>query len=447
MLVNYSISFKALDTYVEGYNKQQDGIATQIRGTMLHTAKELIRLYGVSLLKSNKIKPITEDNIPSLRTNNIQMGRITKTSGRTIRRHIRRLQEAEIISKKVGHGSNSSYELWINPKILWIKGLKNLKNTKNKSNKGNSLLPKSQEIKNIHSTNCPHTDTRYATRDKNNTLIAVNKLRRVWQEGAANDPIFTGYATGDGKKRSLLPQTASSITGYDTGDRTGDTQLKDHKKNDTQLKENWRAQNSTEKWTVVGRQTQLTTSLPLDATGDNDPTRHSFLVSYAEKLWKLAFEKLYADKALTKNQHTTATQLLYQWYSPVTTEKLEYVHKVYTDRIHIVEKYIKKDPSSRFVMLPYLYFNPENPNGFAGTMPWYRKEKQHKIKLLQRKILREQIKKFKKNLAKDTAEARPDLTVYRECEQRIGKLGVPKLLKEFYTEVLGKDVKNKLFNF
>ncbi len=446
MLVNYSISLKALDRFVEGYNGAQITRATQIRGSMIHTAKELIRLYGVSLLKSNKIKPVTAQNIPSLRTNNIQLGKLTQMSGRTIQRHIKRLKEAGIITDKIGHGSNSSYELWINPKILWIKGLKNLKNAKKKQDANKILDSENQYFKNSHLTKCPHTDTRNFTRNKNNILIAVDKLRRIWQEQAAADPVFNGNAARDSRERSLLPQTAFKFTRNATGDKAGDTQLKDHKKNDTQLKENWRAQNGTENRMVDGRQTQLESSLPLDATGNNDPTRHSFLVSHAEELWKLALEKLYGDTQLTKNQHKIAIQLLLKWYSPVGNEKLKYVHQVYKERIAIVEKYIRKDPSSRFVTLPYLYFDPSNPKGFAGTKSWYEKEKAHKKKLSYQKILRDQIKKFKKNVIKDTAEGRPLLTVYRECEQRIGKLGDPELRQAFYGAVLGKAVKDKLFN-
>ena len=437
MLVNYSISLKALDTYVEGYNAEQQSRSTQIRGAIVHTAKELIRLYGVSLLKSNAIQPVTEDAIPSLRTNNIQMGKLTKMSGRTIQRHIKRLQEAQIVAKKIWHGSNSSYELWINPKIMWIKGLKNLKNNRNKSRKENLLPTENQNIKKEQLTTCPHTDTRDFTGEKNNILITVNKLRKLWQEQAANDPDFTGDVTGEGKQRSLRSQTTFSTTGNVTGDHTGDTQLKDLKKNDTQLKEHRRARSATEVTMDGSRQPQSRPSEALKAPGDNDPTRHSFLVSYAEKLWKLAREKLYADTSLTLNQHRTATQLLYQWYSPVATEKLDAAHKIYAERIGYVEEYIKKDPSSRYVMLPYRYFDPKNENGFAGTKLWYQKAKR-------RKILQQQIRKYKNNLAKDTAKARPDLTVYRECEQRVGKLGDPELLQIFYGEVLGKNSKDKL---
>ncbi len=446
MLINYSISLKALDKFVEGYNEMQDTRSTQIRGSMIHTAKEMIRLYGVSLLKSNKIKPVTADNIPSLRTNNIQLGKITKMSGRTIQRHIRRLQDAGIITEKVGHGSNSSYELWINPKIVWIKGLTTLKMTKNKEESKKSLTAKNQLIKNEHTTKCPHTDTRYFTRNKKNILIAVDKLRRVWQEQAANDPLFTGNVTGDGKERSLLSQTAFDSTGNVTGDITGDTQLKDLKKNDTQLKENWRAQNNTEKQMVVDRQIQSIPSVALDATGSNDPTRHSFLVSYAEELWQFALNKLYGNISLTKTQHTTATQLLYKWYSPVATEKLDYVHQVYKTRIDIVEKYIQKDPSHRFIPLPYLYFDPKNPHGFTGTKPWYEADKKHREQLRLQRILREQIKKFKRNEAKDTAQGRPRLTVFQECKQRLEKLQSPEIIKQFYATVIGKSNKNQTIN-
>ena len=166
-----------------------------------------------------------------------------------------------------------------------------------------------------------------------------------------------------------------------------------------------------------------------------DTTRHAFLSKYVQELWGLAREKLYKDTWLNKRQCTIAQTLLYRWYEPVSNDKLAYVHQVYVDRIDLVYRYIEKDRLHRFVTLPYLYFDPNNPDGFAGTKSWYEAEKTYKWDLKLQRILRQQIRKFKRNEAKDTAVARPRLEVYRECEQRLGKLKVPKLLNKFYAAV------------
>jgi len=122
MVIKYSVSFQMLQQYIEHYNGQQEEFKTRVRQAMTGTAKELIRIYGVSLIKAQKIKALDMDSLPSLRTNNQQLATITGASGRTIQRHINRLLDAKILLQKVWHGSNGSYELWINPKVLWISG-------------------------------------------------------------------------------------------------------------------------------------------------------------------------------------------------------------------------------------------------------------------------------------------------------------------------------------
>lgn len=164
--------------------------------------------------------------------------------------------------------------------------------------------------------------------------------------------------------------------------------------------------------------------------------RHSLLTHYVEHLWHTVASTLYDPKILTKRQACIGRNLLYQWYESVAEDKLAYVHKVYLKRVQLVQKYLQKDPEHRYVQLPYRYFDPKNPNGFAGTMPWYKAEKSYEKHRNLQKIVRDQIRKFSKNEQLDTALARPRLTVFRECEQRISKLGIPKLLEQFYAAIL-----------
>ncbi|QKX05338.1 hypothetical protein HN014_10560 [Aquimarina sp. TRL1] len=381
---------------------------------MLHTAKEIVRVYGRALLKTNKQADISAENLPSLRANNIQLSKITKLSSRTIQRHIDRLQQAKIITRKVWHGSRSNYELWINPKILWINGLITPKSSKMEENPIKTQTTNNQYIKKDNLTKCPHRDTRNSTGKKNNILIAVDKFKNNSITALAK-----ALSSDRQPKRCSLGRTGFlDVTSY--------TQLKDPV---TQLKE---AGGIRGKASSDG----LTFSKPegiknILSDWQTVPSRHTFLLEYAEKLWKLAREKLYNDTYLTQSQYNSAISLLYKWYSPVANQKLEKVHKIYCQRIEMVQKYIARDPEKRYVQLPSLYFDPDNPHGFTGTKPWYKKQKEYRKTLSLELILRNQIQKFKRNEQKDTAEGRPRITVYKECWQNISKLADPILLNRF----------------
>jgi hypothetical protein len=388
------------------------------------------------LLKSDQVKPVTLAALPSLKTNNIQLATLTKMHGRTMQRHIARLKKAGIITKKIWHGSHHCYELWITPEILWITGLTTPKISKMRVLPDDNQVNDNQDVIKNELTKCPHSDTSNVTRNKENIVIAVDTLKKHWQ----SDKGFVCVDVRLQKKQRSSPQrTAFHSTGYATGNLAGHTPLKDSKKNTlaeegAQLKESWRA------GTQFGEVSPPVCASEIDIPReirDPDPARHSFLLSYAEKLWKLALSRLYTDKHLTRSQHRIAVVLLYRWYRPVATEKLEFVHKVYTLRIGLVEKYIKKNPEFRFLTLPYLYFDPKNKSGFAGTMSWYRAEKRYRKELRVLRVLREQIRVFKKNEAMDTAQGRPRIRVYLECKRRVEQLGNPEITKQFDAIVLG----------
>ncbi|MCX2764532.1 hypothetical protein [Aquimarina muelleri] len=440
MIIDYSVSFQVLDQFVFRFNKEQPSMGTKVRQSMIATTKEIIKIYGVSLIKSDKVQPLDLHNLPSLRTNNMQLAKITQASGRTIQRHIDRLLESGILTKKVWHGSHSCYELFINPKILWISELERVKNSKKREQEEKKSDTDNQVFTNNKSTKCPHSYTYKTTYKRNNRIIAVDKLNDLWtgnldqnSEKAEKTQRKDLLQNGTQMENVLEKQTEAEK-------KAEKTQRKNLFQNDAQRKDAWREQVAPKNDAAQGKHTSAE-KIRAQQTGavDNqhsDAARHAFLLQHADALWEFAKEKLYKNAWLTKKQCTIAKTLLYQWYEPVSDNRIEHVHQVYKDRILLVEKYIKKDPDKRFVTLPHLYFDPKNPNGFTGTKPWYETQKKHKASLKLQQIVRCQIQKFKRNEAKDTAEARPRLTVFRECEQRIGKLQIPSLLQQFYAEVL-----------
>ncbi|WP_271769094.1 hypothetical protein [Aquimarina algiphila] len=449
MIINYSISFQALDQFVFRFNNDQQTIGTKIRQSMLATAKEVIKIYGVSLVKSNKVTPIDPCNLPSLRTNNMQLAKITQASGRTIQRHIDRLLECGILTEKIWHGSHSSYELFINPKILWIKGVGSVDKVKQNRQNDQNLNIENQSIKNNNTPKCPHSYTSKKTNKRNNRIIAVEKLQNSWEVNFDSDLGLTEKKTHKSAEKTeewcSLSLTDNDVTEKKAKKETEKTRRKDLLEEDARRKDAWREKTELDEKTEQGRQTSAE-NIEIGESKEGyespcDASRHAFLSKYVKELWGLAKEVLYKDVWLNKRQCNLALTLLYQWYEPVSDEKMDYVHNVYKSRIHIARDYVDRDPDHRFIKLPYEYFDPKAEGGFAGTMPWYQADKRHKEGLKLKKVLREEIRKFRNNEKKDTTEARPRLTVFRECEQRIGKLGIPELLSKFYAAVLDPKLK------
>ena len=399
-IIQYSTAFNALEGYVNQHNASTKDLSSHIRQAMILTTQEIIKIYSISLLKANSIAAIDLQNLPPLKTNNVQLAKRAKASTRTIQRHLKRLIEANIITKKIWHGSNSGYELFINPNILLIGGVKAVNKAKNELQTEKSKTTDNQFFKNTKTTTCPHTDTSnngYI----NNIIIGVDKLKTK----ASSLPLTNGYESRNA--------TSNTFTGY-----TGKI---DPKKNNDAGE--------------IERKSRAT-----DQTGAEissvDQARSASLSFYVKSFWKLARNTIYKDHYLTQSQEKTALKLLYLWYEPVSDKQLQNVHEVYVSRLAIVQKYIARDPTKRYVQLPDKYFDPQNPSGFTGTRIWYQKQKKREYEVRLKLILQAQIRRFLNNEKKETAKQKPRLELFRSCETRISKLGQPELLNTFHASVL-----------
>ena len=399
-IIHYATAFNALDTYVENYNSNTNSLSEQVRQAMILTTREIIKIYSLSLLKANSITSVDLQNLPPLRTNNVQLAKKANASIRTIQRHITRLREANIITAKKWRGSKADYELSINPNILLVTGKQVVDKAKSTLKESQKLNTENQDLKETQTPTCPHTDTSnngYI----NNIIIAVDKLKRTTSSLPLTSPQRSRNAT------------SNTLTGY-----TGKIAPK---KNDDAGE--------------IVRNKRVTAQTGAEIS-EADVARSASLSVYVKSLWKLARNTLYKNHYLTQSQEKRALELLRLWYEPVPDKMLPKVHQVYVERIAIVEKYIAKDSERRFVQLPHQYFDPKNPSGFTGTRKWYYNQKKRELEVQQKLILHAQIRRFLNNEKKDTAKQKPRLELYKACETRIGKLGQPELTKAFQAAVL-----------
>lgn len=432
IVINYSTSFNALDHYIKTYNESKDTLSEQVRQGAAATAKDIIRIYGLFLVKANGVAEVDPNNLPPIRTNNVQLAKMANASPRTIQRHIKRLQEADIITDKIWHGTNSSYELFINPKILLARCRKTLREVKISLDNALKQSLENDTVNKKHTTTCPHTDSCNNSYINNNLLKGVDNLKSQKQiEASGND---TGYNTGNSSKRSSLPLTdENDVTSYDTGNKgTGYTGEKVAKK----------IEDAGEKVRIKRAKNRMFGEVK---SPDTDSARSASLNLYVTLLWSLAKNVLYSGVYLTERQEEIGKKLIYHWYEPVSTKSLSNVHQIYVERIGLVRKFIQKDPEKRFVQLPFKYFDPDNPNGFAGTKKWWQKHEQRKLEVQAKLILHAQIRRFINNEKKEPNKQKPPLQLYRECETRVGKLGDPVLLEQFHAAILNPTVNQHLY--
>ncbi|EDP96417.1 hypothetical protein KAOT1_03372 [Kordia algicida OT-1] len=392
-----------------------------MRQPVIATAREIIRIYGASLFKASKKAGFDTASIPPLATNNIQLAKISHVSTRTIKRHLKKLLQTNVIIEKINYGRKANYELYLNPKILLINSEKAVNKQQNQKENMKSKNTDNQFFKKNYWTSCPQTD---ASNNSyiNNILIAVdNKMNidrslsyRSSKVEALAGNNFTRYVEKEGKEKinePLIQGTPGARNFKSTNDVEKEGELPEVK---TQAKD------------IDSR---------LEASGI------PFLNSYVDSLWELAKKKLYKEVCLTENVEKKTKELLYLWYQPVKKQHLDKVHNVYIKRVELVQKYLAKDPEYRYVQLPHKYFDPTNKHGFTGTKVWYENYIRSKQNTRLKLITHAQIRRFLNNEKKQTQHQKPRFPLFKDCEKRIQQLGKPVLLNQFYTAVLNE--KNK----
>lgn len=417
VVIHYPTAFKALDCFIDTYNETMEKSTDRLRTGAVMTAKELIRIYGISLLKTNGCKEVDKDNLPTLQTNNRQLAKLVKCSSRTIQRHIIKLQAAGIVTSKIFHGSNSNYEVLINPKILLIKEKQPVENLKKQFREALSHIPQNtlkSDFSKIQKTNCPHTYPGNTGNKKNNIIIAVdNPLPKI----PGND------------NRSSLSLTNEIFTGNNPCNSPGDTGEIAKVVSEKQEK------NIEKKFEDAGE-----IASRADQSGDRnvppDPARDNSLSLYVSLLWLMARNLLYKEVDLTEQQILTAKKLIRKFYEPVSTQNLPNVHQHYIERISLVAKYLKKDPVNRYVPLPYRYFDTNNPKGFVGTKKWHQDDQLRKKEVERELTLSRLIRRFQNNEKKDNTRKISPLQLFRECENTIGKFNDASLTQRFHAAVL-----------
>ena len=467
-VINYSGSFRALDRHITAYNLRQESLSEKLRGGVILTAKELIRVYAATLFHL-KVKS-GQERLPALRTNSPQLATLAQVSDRTIRRHIGKLESAGVIVRRVFHGTQSDYELEINPDLLSIAHQASKESVLKKVDNPTKF----QSPKTSKWTKCPLTDTGNI---ENNIVKAVDNCLLEQPGSAENvpgnalkrrEPTLTGVDNPVKKHiEQLVPHEIQNkvaeqvLSGYTREKVTGQNQYppgKTKKPCAEQKKINSAEEIITGNDTTGGleegampdiaRETREKVQEMREAgaggKSEDHGSRSTFLKKYCGQLWSLALDILYKDRFLTDSQLEAGERQIMKFYEPVSTEGLPKIHQKYVERIHMVGKFIAKDPQNRYVQLPDRYFSTSNPHGFRGTKQWYDKQQKRKQEVQATSVMRAQLRRLSKAKKKGSQKEALSLRLFRDCERQIAKLNHPGLLEEFYAAVIKPELlKNK----
>lgn len=448
MVINYSCSFSELSALIDRYNKRSVA-SPPIPSSVMLTAQEIIRIYGRFLVKARQLQDIKKLNLPPLRTNNSQLAKRTKSSTRTMQRHIGRLQEIGFITKKLFRGTNADFEIWLNPSVLFpaAKDRPNPKHlrtvTKVEKNQASTGPKDACFIR----TNCPDTDTSnkgYLER----LLIDVES----WEKQRCSDTLAV---------EGLNDRSAGNNAG--NLENAGDTRDAATTWINSEAHENAPELHATQpEKPVENPQLSLITgdrdteiqdqSIPgtrdaaehpgiLTSKNDVEDSRTAALSLYVNLFWNLARNLLYTDVYLSESQVEQAKELIRKLYEPMSDRKMAEFHRQYCERLGLAQRYVSKSPKTRFIPLPHKYFDTNNPHGFIGTKAWYAKQAKRQQTAKADKILRQQIQKYIRN---EISQKRSSLTVFRECETRLGKLKAPQLVRQFHAAILDLEANTHL---
>ncbi len=375
-MIDYAGSFKALIQLIDKYNSMYWSAGKKIKSGMIRTAEILIKIYGVVLLKNKNAK--LDGTLMPLRTSNAQLATMQKCSKRTIQRHLDRLELARVLMRKE-RGSEMGIELWINRDLL----LQKIEEEKNRLKKAQNPMqpPFSEKQKiDIPATKCLHSEI--IPELKNNIIIAVSTVEK--SQKLKNEMLIS------------LKDREIEGTGYTEGNVWG------------------RSADAVEKWK--------------DAARAPGTSRHFFV----EMLWELSKKLLYGKTYLTQSQDQKAVQLIENLYAPVEKENLQKVHENYCKRINLVKRYVDRNPSKRFVPLPYIFFDTANQHGFCGTKKWLQQQVERRKRVKKECLLLQELNRYKENEKRRDNMRIPVLQMYRQCEERIMAVSDVELLKRFY---------------
>ncbi|MCU0336569.1 MAG: hypothetical protein MUF12_01800 [Sediminibacterium sp.] len=332
--IDFTKTFERFRSFCEIYNnllrinKPQQYKKLSIKSTHVETAKEIARFYGAYLHKNKKYKL---DETRRFWITNTGVAKNKLQHRCTIYRHILVLEQCGIITNKIFHGSDCGIEVELNPKLLIFK---------------NDLEQSSRWIQQELFKSSQKSDT-VATCKDNDSCHFLETFNLNQQSGNVD---------------SLQHQ--QETFGKKQGSKVEKGNFQEH------IGISWKQQE---------------THAPV--AGDV-PEFSEWITQYTQQAWAFAKSILYPEQNFTDEQNKLTQRYIREYFSLIKKEyfvsQSQKLFLQFCERVLLAKKYIDRNPS-RFIPVPWTWFDKHFANGFRGTLAWL-KTVQEKRESLKRKF-------------------------------------------------------------
>ncbi len=424
-LHKYKSRSKILD-FVDSYNNSLPLTTTGrkaygqfLRQQHVHLIEHLLELYYLELKRSrvHGQGPEFGERLPSFRTNNIQLAQRLNCCERTIRGLRARLKEAKVIEAECWHGSNSSYEIWLNPDLLYMSAAETQSENAAEFFARPDGRPASRSLQTL-----PHTVTSLPVLDTN----PLNKL-----SGAPFTPTTDNQSVTDKQavenSDSVVDNAEAPVENPhgaadgipETGYRTSIRKTKD-----------------TSPPELRAAPPQNSPDTLAEVTAGLEHSEQLQLERLVQRMWATARNLLYADWWLADSEVERARARLAEYlrYAPPRNWKAGASEVM--ERIALVRKWIDRHyPDGDYRMnLPANYFDVRNSTraGFIRTKQWFREHKASQRAIHDAVQVTKAVKEYLRSL--ESGAPYGPAEAYRRISQRLNKRDA-RLLQEFHAKI------------
>ncbi|MEM9929470.1 MAG: hypothetical protein AAF840_06610 [Bacteroidota bacterium] len=415
-LHKFSSRTKILE-FTEKYNLGRP-LGERLRQQHVHLIEHLLELYYLTIQKRRYHGEDVQlgDMLPSFRTNNVQLAKRMNCAERTVRNLRQRLKAAGIIEAETFHGSNSSYEIWLNPDILHL----STKATQNDNAADYFQRPNGQPPR-LSLQSLPHTVT---SKNLLDTKL-LNKLSGALDPPSADSQSVTATPTVENHENPVEKPGEPVDKPQLVADRVPETGYR------TSIRKN------EDTSPPVAAAPPAIAPTTLDEVLAGLPTREAnMLRRVVERMYGTAVNVLYGEWwiAAAERERTLAALAEYLRYAPLANWKNGATEVM--ERMALVRRWMDKNyPDGAYKLpLPSRYFDVRNPSkaAFVRTKQWFKDHKAAQREIHNRVQLTKAVKEYFRSLEPNAP--RSPAETYRRIAQRLNKRD-RQLLELFHQQI------------
>ncbi|MTB53911.1 hypothetical protein [Lewinella sp. W8] len=426
-------SYKLLDLATDLWNGNNPQYGKRMNSNHIQLMKQLFWLLKKQASNYQLTAPAATDGylMRPLRVNNKQLAKYLKCSERTVRNLRKRLKLASWISE-VFHGSNSSYEIHINPDLLHLEE----STTGAKKNLAPIFLRRPGMRKVL-----PHTPTGVPSQvtNKLNELSGGETPLGLENQapadaGAVENPLKPVEKLQNGATPTA---DAPGTPGYKTGYKPGRSDLASKPQNPERV---------TPPKKVPRKKGSAAPAFPAtlpesmeEITGHLNRRERQVLQRLVDTMWNTARRELYAHDWLDERQQQIGKIALAEYlvYAPFDRRRWKRGANEVIARIQLAARWVErrqKAGKKAWIPIPEVYFDVRNDSGgFRNTKAWYKAHLRNVTTIKNKELLTKARNEYLRSL-EDGAKVGP-VEALRRILQRLGKRS-PALAEEFKTSIL-----------